>query len=58
LVALIGIGSDFDQVYGFNFLPETGLDRNLGLRQKLHNRVQEIHDTLAKTLPSSTALSG
>ena len=32
------IGSDFDQVYGFNFLPETGLDRNLGLRQKLHNR--------------------
>ena len=42
------IGSDFDQVYGFNFLPETGLDRNLGLRQKLHNRVQEIHDTIGE----------
>jgi superfamily II DNA/RNA helicase len=42
------IGSDHDQVYGFNFLPETGLDRNLGLRQKLHNRVQEIHDTIGE----------
>ncbi|HWW15177.1 MAG TPA: helicase-related protein [Candidatus Dormibacteraeota bacterium] len=42
------IGSDFDKVYGFNFLPETGLDRNLGLRQKLHNRVQEIHDTIGE----------
>jgi hypothetical protein len=49
------IGSDFDKVYGFNFLPETGLDRNLGLRQKLHNRVQEIHDTIGE---ASTALSG
>jgi len=29
------IGSENDVVYGFNFLPETGLERNLGLRQKL-----------------------
>ena len=42
------IGSDYDRVYGFNFLPETGIDRNLGLRQKLHNRIQEIHDTIGE----------
>jgi superfamily II DNA/RNA helicase len=42
------IGSDHDVVYGFNFLPETGLDQNLGLRQKLHNRIQEIHDTIGE----------
>ena len=42
------IGSDHDVVYGFNFLPETALDRNLGLRQTLHNRIQEIHDTIGE----------
>lgn len=42
------IGSDHDTVYAFNFLPETGLDRNLGLKQKLHNRIQEIHDTIGE----------
>ena len=42
------IGSDFDVIYGFNFLPETGIERNLGLRQKLHNRIQEIHDTIGE----------
>lgn len=42
------IGSDYDVIFGFNFLPETGLDRNLGLRQKLHNRIQEIHDTIGE----------
>src|SRR5436190_579397 len=42
------IGSDHDVVYGFNFLPETGLDRNLGLKQKLQNRIQEIHDTIGE----------
>src|SRR4030042_1315602 len=31
------IGSDHDIIYGFNFLPETGIERNLGLREKLHN---------------------
>ncbi len=35
------IGSDYDKIYGFNFLPETGLDKNLGLKEKLHNRIQE-----------------
>lgn len=42
------IGSDFDRVYGYNFLPETGIERNLGLRQRLHNRIQEIHDTIGE----------
>jgi superfamily II DNA/RNA helicase len=42
------IGSDHDVVYGFNFLPETGLDRHLDLKQKLHNRIQEIHDTIGE----------
>jgi hypothetical protein len=42
------IGSEYDVVYGFNFLPETGIDRNLGLKQKLHNRIQEIHDTIGE----------
>jgi superfamily II DNA/RNA helicase len=42
------IGSEHDVVYGFNFLPETGIDRNLGLRDKLRNRIQEIHDTIGE----------
>ncbi len=42
------IGSEHDVVYGFNFLPETGLEKNLGLREKLHNRIQEIHDTIGE----------
>ena len=35
-------------MYGFNFLPETGIERNLGLKEKLHNRIQEIHDTIGE----------
>jgi len=42
------IGSEHTAVYGFNFLPETGNERNLGLREKLHNRIQEIHDTIGE----------
>src|SRR6266496_431356 len=42
------IGSEHEKVYGFNFLPETGLDKNLGLKQKLHNRIQEIHETIGE----------
>ncbi len=42
------IGSEHDVVYGFNFLPEIGIEKNLGLRQKLHNRIQEIHDTIGE----------
>jgi hypothetical protein len=42
------LGSDYQTIYGFNFLPETGIERNLGLRQKLHNRIQEIHDSIGE----------
>jgi hypothetical protein len=42
------IGSDHDVIYGFNFLPETGIEKNLNLQQKLHNRIQEIHDTIGE----------
>src|SRR5579875_929322 len=42
------IGSEHEVIYGFNFLPETGIEKNLGLRQKLHNRIQEIHDTIGE----------
>jgi superfamily II DNA/RNA helicase len=42
------IGSDHDVVHGFNFLPETALDRHLDLKDKLHNRIQEIHDTIGE----------
>jgi len=42
------IGSEHDKVYAFNFLPETSMDQHLGLRDKLHNRIQEIHDTIGE----------
>lgn len=42
------IGSQFDEIHGFNFLPELGIERNLGLREKLQCRIQEIHDTIGE----------
>ncbi|HQM80515.1 MAG TPA: phospholipase D-like domain-containing protein [Syntrophorhabdaceae bacterium] len=42
------IGSDHDVIYGFNFLPETGIERNLKLKEKLRLRIQEIHDTIGE----------
>jgi len=54
------IGSEHDVIYGFNFLPEVGIERNLGLRQILQNRIQEIHDTIgedAAILDSSEQLN-
>ncbi|MFH0988930.1 MAG: helicase-related protein [bacterium] len=42
------IGSENLVVWGYNFLPETGIDKNLGLKQTLHNRIQEIHDTIGE----------
>jgi helicase-like protein/phospholipase D-like protein len=42
------IGSEHDVVYGFNFLPETGIERNLKLHEKLRNRIQEIHETIGE----------
>jgi superfamily II DNA/RNA helicase len=42
------IGSEKEVIYGFNFLPELGIERHLGLQQKLRNRIQEIHDTIGE----------
>jgi hypothetical protein len=42
------IGTAHDQIFGFNFLPETELERNLGLREKLSRRIQEIHQTIGE----------
>jgi superfamily II DNA/RNA helicase/HKD family nuclease len=42
------IGSEFDIIYGFNFLPETALDEHLSLHEIVHNRIQEIHDTIGE----------
>jgi hypothetical protein len=42
------IGSEHDVIYGFDFLPEMGIEKNLGLRERLHNRIQEIHDTIGE----------
>jgi superfamily II DNA or RNA helicase len=42
------IGSDYEIIRGLNFLPEVGLERNLGLQQRLQIRIQEIHDTIGE----------
>lgn len=42
------IGTEYDVIYGFNFLPETGIEQNLGLREKLANRIREIHETIGE----------
>jgi superfamily II DNA or RNA helicase len=42
------IGSQHDVIYAFNFLPETELERNLGLREKLGRRIREIHETIGE----------
>ena len=42
------IGSEHDRIYAYNFLPETALERALGLRERLARRIQEIHDTMGE----------
>jgi Helicase conserved C-terminal domain len=42
------IGSEKDVIYGFNFLPERNLERNLGLQQVLQARIREIHDSIGE----------
>ena len=54
------IGSEHDEIFGFNFLPETALDRNLKLHEVVHRRIQDIHDTIgedAKILDESEKLN-
>ncbi len=42
------IGSEHDVIYAYNFLPETELEKNLGLQEKLARRIQEIHETIGE----------
>jgi superfamily II DNA/RNA helicase len=42
------IGSDKSVICGANFLPELGIERNLGLKEKLTNRIREIHTTIGE----------
>jgi hypothetical protein len=42
------IGSEHDVIYGYNFLPEKELEKNLGLHDKLHRRIEEIHATIGE----------
>ena len=42
------IGTEHDQVYAYNFLPETALDANLGLREILARRIAEIHTSIGE----------
>jgi len=42
------IGSEFDKIVAYNFLPEKKLEKNLKLHEKLRLRIQEIHDNLGE----------
>jgi len=42
------IGTENECVWGFNFLPELTLEKNLGLHDVLRRRIQEIHDTIGE----------
>jgi superfamily II DNA/RNA helicase len=42
------IGAKNDVIWGFNFLPETAMERQLGLHQVLAARIKEIHESLGE----------
>jgi superfamily II DNA or RNA helicase len=42
------IGSVNDVIWGFNFLPERALEKNLGLKQVLQKRIQDIHESIGE----------
>lgn len=42
------IGGENDVIYGFNFLPETEMEKQLGLQQLLSARIAEIHETIGE----------
>jgi len=54
------MGAIAEVVQAYNFLPETALERLLGLHQKIARRIQEIHETIgedAKILDKSEQLN-
>jgi len=42
------IGSEHARIWGFNFLPERGIERNLHLTDVLRNRIREIQETIGE----------
>ncbi|MDE3090716.1 MAG: helicase, partial [Chloroflexota bacterium] len=42
------IGTEYDQVFGFNFLPELGIEKQLGLHETLKRRIKEIMETIGE----------
>lgn len=42
------IGSSHEEIHGFNFLPETGIEQQLGLQRVLQNRIREIHESIGE----------
>ncbi len=42
------IGTEKETIYGYNFLPELGIEKNLGLKRILEIRIKEIHDTIGE----------
>lgn len=42
------IGASHAEIFGYNFLPETGIEENLGLREKLEARIKEIQETIGE----------
>jgi superfamily II DNA/RNA helicase len=42
------IGSEHDEIFGFKFLPETGIEENLGLGEILRERIREIQTTIGE----------
>lgn len=42
------IGARNDVIWGFNFLPEMAMERQLGLHQVLAARIAEIHETIGE----------
>ena len=57
----IGVGKlEHKTMWGFNFLPDEGLDQHLNLRNTVRQRIQEIHDTIgedAKVMEESERLN-
>ncbi|MBT9174157.1 MAG: RNA polymerase-associated protein RapA [Syntrophomonadaceae bacterium] len=42
------IGSEADKIFVYNFLPETNIEKEIGLQERVHNRIQEIHNILGE----------
>jgi superfamily II DNA or RNA helicase len=42
------IGTEHATIYAYNFLPETGLERELGIEHSLEHRIAEIHRTIGE----------